>query len=104
MTEMNNKIDDWVVTTFNPLLERFGYKTTGTIRNLGLIWLVIFFGTATVLWAIMLSVYIKTGHMPPNASTSTWNQIILCGVGLLGYYVYIFIDRILINEEIKGKN
>ena len=103
MTKINNSIDNWVVTTFNPLLEKFGYRTTSIIRHVGMIWLVLFFTAATVLWAIMLGAYIKTGQMPPNASESTWTQIILCGIGLLGYYVNIFLSRILIDEDIKRK-
>lgn len=102
-TKINESIDSWVVRTFNPILKKFGYKTTSLIRYAGLAWFTLFCSIAIILWAIMVIAYIKTGQMSSNASASTWKQIILCGIGLPGYYTYLFLDRIMIDEDIKRK-
>ena len=99
--QINHRIDQWVIRTFDPVLQKFGYVKIDLLRKASIIWMILFFGSAVILWLIMLTGYLSTGQMPVNSITSTWAQIILSTIGLIGYYGYIFIDRTLWDEDIK---
>ena len=99
--QINIQIDKWVIKTFDPILQKHGYTKMDYIRKISIAWMILFYGSGIILWLSMLIGYIKAGQMPANAINSTWAQIDLCIVGLIGYYGYIFTDRTLWDEDIK---
>ena len=102
--DINKKLDNWVVRTFSPLKKQMSYEGLCAIRKLALGWLILFIAIAVMDW-FWLIVYVITHDMvmSPNGSSHVWFEIIACAISLMGYCPYIFLDRILLEEDIKRK-
>ncbi|KKT66653.1 MAG: hypothetical protein UW58_C0004G0002 [Candidatus Collierbacteria bacterium GW2011_GWC2_44_30] len=99
---LNNRIDQWVVETFSPIVEKMGIEKAKFIRTASLVWMIVFYGITSAIW-LVLSVEYTVGIITSVSLPVGVFLMALCVLGLIGYYGYIFLDRALLDEEIKIK-